>query len=415
MNQTALHLLDNVLPHAPVRQWVLTFPPPLRYLLAYDHELCSEVLAAFCKSIENHYRAVIATEHTLDPKQLHGGMVTSIQRAGSALQATLHFHTAAIDGVYLDVNESARPELFAAPTPSVGELNAVAWNTCLKVQKLLRRRGIDLTGDPDLDRLAIEHPLLARSLQASMQNVVAIGDDAGRSLLRARVVSDTEKEPALQAAHQTPGFGFNLHAGRRVAASDRKSLEKLLRYMLCPPVSAERISTTRDGRIAYRLKRRWSDGTETVFFSPMDFLSKLMALIPKPRVNLVRYHGCLAPRSKLRRRIVPRSSRDSNRSSRSHRQPHQLSLLEGGKNDPGSRRWVSQAELAWHVFGRDIERCEKCGSGRFEVLAVVTRYEAIGSVLSGLGLSAEGRVLDRARGPPGQLVLPGMEMPSAAA
>lgn len=41
MNETALFLMDHVLPNVPVRHWALTFPPPLRYLLAYDSELCS--------------------------------------------------------------------------------------------------------------------------------------------------------------------------------------------------------------------------------------------------------------------------------------------------------------------------------------------------------------------------------------
>jgi hypothetical protein len=36
MSDTAAHLLDHVLPEAPMRQWVLSVPPPLRYLLAWD-------------------------------------------------------------------------------------------------------------------------------------------------------------------------------------------------------------------------------------------------------------------------------------------------------------------------------------------------------------------------------------------
>jgi hypothetical protein len=32
MSQTAAHLVDHVIPHAPVRQWVLSLPIPLRLL-----------------------------------------------------------------------------------------------------------------------------------------------------------------------------------------------------------------------------------------------------------------------------------------------------------------------------------------------------------------------------------------------
>ena len=36
MADTAAHLVDRVIPHVPVRQWVLSLPYALRYRLAYD-------------------------------------------------------------------------------------------------------------------------------------------------------------------------------------------------------------------------------------------------------------------------------------------------------------------------------------------------------------------------------------------
>jgi hypothetical protein len=51
MSDTAAHLVDRVLPEAPVRQWVLSLPIPLRYRVAYDHELCSAVLAVFLRAV----------------------------------------------------------------------------------------------------------------------------------------------------------------------------------------------------------------------------------------------------------------------------------------------------------------------------------------------------------------------------
>ncbi|HIG44689.1 MAG TPA: hypothetical protein EYQ14_29750 [Gammaproteobacteria bacterium] len=42
-----------------------------------------------------------------------------------------------------------------------------------------------------------------------------------------------------------------------------------------------------------------------MLFSPLDFLSKLAALVPRPRHNLVRFHGIFAPNSKMRKLIVP--------------------------------------------------------------------------------------------------------------
>ena len=51
MADTAAHLVDRVLPEAPVRQWVLTLPYALRYGCAYDARLTSEVLRAFIRAL----------------------------------------------------------------------------------------------------------------------------------------------------------------------------------------------------------------------------------------------------------------------------------------------------------------------------------------------------------------------------
>ncbi len=413
MNQTAVHLVESVIPHVPVRQWVLTLPAPLRYLLAYDTELCSKTLALFVKRVMDHYRFVLAREHDIDIEHLQGGTVTSIQRAGSALQASLHFHSIALDGAYLVSDPDDRddphpnpPRFLAAPRVTPVEVQAVAWSTCQAVMDMLRKRGLDLTGagDDSLDRLAEEYPLLARCLSASQQGIVGVGDDAGRRLQRGGYAVEPGAANDSESSQQTPGYGFNLHAGTRVSAKDRRGLERLCRYVLSPPVSADRVTRLPDGRVAYRLKRRWSDGTSVVYFSALDFVSKLMALIPRPRVHLRRYHGCLAPRSKLRRQVVPKPPRSSPRSASSRlRDGAQLHLFDRGP----APRWIARADLLVHVFGEDASpRCHACGSGRLEVVSVVRRWDAICAVLDGFGLSLEGRVLTRNRGPPwGQLEL----------
>jgi hypothetical protein len=38
----------------------------------------------------------------------------------------------------------------------------------------------------------------------------------------------------------------------------------------------------------------WSDGTTAIDLSPLEFVEKLAAIVPPPRVNQVRYHGVLA-------------------------------------------------------------------------------------------------------------------------
>src|SRR5438034_9914822 len=51
MADTAAHLVDRVFPRVPVRQWVLSFPYDLRYRLAYDADLLTNVLGIVTKTI----------------------------------------------------------------------------------------------------------------------------------------------------------------------------------------------------------------------------------------------------------------------------------------------------------------------------------------------------------------------------
>jgi hypothetical protein len=56
MADTAAHLVDRVLPQVPVRQWVLSLPYTLRYHMAYDARLTSEILQIFVRRIFSSLR-----------------------------------------------------------------------------------------------------------------------------------------------------------------------------------------------------------------------------------------------------------------------------------------------------------------------------------------------------------------------
>src|SRR5437867_5438349 len=99
--------------------------------------------------------------------------------------------------------------------------------------------------------------------------------------------------------------GFNLHANVSIGARDRERLQRLLRYAARPALALERLSKLPDGRLVYRLKRPWSDGTTDLVFEPQDFIAKLAALVPAPRIHLTRFHGILAPAAKWRPLIIP--------------------------------------------------------------------------------------------------------------
>ena len=88
-----------------------------------------------------------------------------------------------------------------------------------------------------------------------------------------------------------------------VKAHERRKLERLCRYVSRPAVSEKRLSLTPKGNVRYQIKTPYQDGTTHVIFEPLDFIARLAALVPKPRVNLTRYHGRCgsSPASKTRR------------------------------------------------------------------------------------------------------------------
>jgi hypothetical protein len=90
-----------------------------------------------------------------------------------------------------------------------------------------------------------------------------------------------------------------------VPAHDRRRLERLCRYVARPPLALDRLEATSDGRLTYRLKTPWRDGTTHVVMERRELLERLAPLIPPPRAHQVRDHGVLAPCARGRDRIVP--------------------------------------------------------------------------------------------------------------
>jgi hypothetical protein len=99
MADTAAHLVDRVLPRVAVRQWVLTFPFALRYRLAYDSALTSDVLRIFVRAVFASMRRRARMRRPIATPRC--GAVTFVQRFGGALNLNVHFHTLVLDGVDL--------------------------------------------------------------------------------------------------------------------------------------------------------------------------------------------------------------------------------------------------------------------------------------------------------------------------
>jgi hypothetical protein len=181
--------------------------------------------------------------------------------------------------------------------------------------------------------------------------------------------------------------GFSVHAGVFVPARNRLRLERLLRYAARGPISNERLSLLPDGRIRYKLKRRWNNGTKAVIYEPMELMERLAALVPPPRFNIVRYY-VLAPASSLRRYIVPEDKSEiepAHPSCPAKAGTSTIDEAETGQKRSKKPRNYSWAQLLKRVFQLDVLCCPRCG-GRMRVLCAINSQPAIQKILACLGL-----------------------------
>jgi hypothetical protein len=175
------------------------------------------------------------------------------------------------------------------------------------------------------------------------------------------------------------GIRFSIHAGVSIGADDRKGLERLLRYAGRPPIAAERLEQLPDGRLSYRLKTPWKNGTTHVIFEPLEFVVRLAVLVPAPRMNLIRFHGLLGPAAKWRAAIIPRSpgyGQDADACECGE-------LPDKNKNRRRNYPW---AELMKRVYEFDVLKCPDC-NGRLKILAAIHPPNNARKILECMGLA----------------------------
>jgi hypothetical protein len=387
MAQTAAHLVEQVIPWVPTRQWVVSVPVPLRYWMAASQELTATVHTIIRTTIGQYYvNQAIQRGHTR--ATVHPGSVTFLQRFGSALNVNLHCHCVFIEGVYLDRTAvGLKPRFLAGEPPSNTDVAAVVQKISRRVIRKLRRLGYLETGMEapvvtGYDPLRDTAPELARTMAASVQQRIAFGDRAGQPVRRIGAGFGAEGEaPRLTGPHCASVHGFSLHAHTAIPAHRRDQLEQLIRYTARGAVSLERLQEDANGDLVYTFTHPWSDGTMGIRLSPLELLEKLAALVPLPHVHLVRYGGCLAPHSHLRGAILPTLRQQG---------------LDEPEACPASPRW-NWARLLQRVFALDMTRCPLCHQGTLRIIAVITQGEVIRKILRHLKLAADPPPLAPAR------------------
>ena len=126
----------------------------------------------------------------------------------------------------------------------------------------------------------------------------------------------------------------------------------------CRVVPAFDVTKHAVGRLSasgLQLKSAWRDGTTHIKMSPLEFMQRLAALVPRPRLHLIRFHGVLAPNARLRAAIVPGAAEKPSEHAEEH--AHASARMN----------W---ARLLKPVFGIDLEHCPQCG-GDLKIIAAI--------------------------------------------
>ncbi len=135
------------------------------------------------------------------------------------------------------------------------------------------------------------------------------------------------------------------------------------------PLAERRLSLANNGNVIIALKTPYDDGTTHVVLSPMEFMGRLAALVP--RVNLTRFHGVFSPNSKLREYVVPQKP------------------VEEQDNPITKTYSMTWALRLKRVFAIEVEKCEKCG-GPVRIIASIEDPDVIQKILKHPGLDQPG-------------------------
>ena len=310
----------------------------------------------------------------------------------------VHFHMLFLDGIYIDPRHGVNPHFRWAKAPTRDELTKLTHTIAHRVGRYLEREGL-LERDTGTCYLTPEAIIASDEdpsnhlLGSSITYRIAVGPQLGRPVFTLQTLPDCQSDNPFSSS-VGEAAGFSLHAGVATKANERTKLERLCRYITRPAVSTKRLSITRNGKVRYELKTPWCNGTTHVIFEPLDFIARLVSLVPKPRVNLTRFHGVFAPNSNYRALITP--------ARRGKHKKHRTA--DAANQTPTEKRAsITWAKRLKRVFKIDIETCDKCG-GDVRIIASIEDPALIKTILAFLDkkeVNAADSLLPDCRASPG--------------
>jgi Putative transposase len=117
--------------------------------------------------------------------------------------------------------------------------------------------------------------------------------------------------------------------------------------------------------------------------SPSEYMQRLAAVVPRPRLHLIRFHGVLAPNAKWRSKVVPQAQENAKALSATATATDYQEPPEHGR--PMRLDW---AKLLQRVFELDLTQCPHCG-GDLKIVAAILQRQAIEKILNHLGLDLQ--------------------------
>jgi hypothetical protein len=364
----------------PYRQWVITFPRQIRFLLARDKKLIGQVLALFMRTLFAWQRRAARKDGYA---RVLPGAVSFLQHFGSALNCNVHVHSLLMDGVFVDEGPERELVFLEQLAPSQEEVEAICRTVARRVSAHIEGKGQEEAAPEGSLDLA-----LGQALEAPLPRQTALG-------------GETDEPPPHRCAQMD---GYSLHANVAIAADDREALLRVVRYGARQSFSQEHLSLLEDGRIRYELKRPFGPGgARAIVLDQAELLHRLAALVPRPYLHLTRFHGLFAPNAARRREVTPSSSPRHPRNRHpigdsSIAEAHEPPVVESGPA-PYPRR-IPWADLLKRTFGVDVTRCPKCLSGTLAVVAYITDEKVVQKILTHLKLPSELPTPAPARRPP---------------
>lgn len=362
--EAAAHLLENVLPLVPYRQFVVTFPIPLRYWLRSNRRLYARVHKLMIREIHRYYIDKAKALGIKDPK---AGSVSFSQRFGSALNLNLHAHVLCLDGVYTQVCDEVKFKSLSAISDTevahlIGRI-AKAVLRYLKKNEYLDQDG-EIVQNQEADPLFEDQSSLALATQNSILGRIAFGPNAGNRVTKiGSGFGYMDEIPLAKGKRCYSVNGFSLHANTSTNTLQRKKLGGLIEYMARGPLASDRLEIVGDKKVKLRLKTPYTDGTTHILLSFSEFIEKLVALIPPPKAHLVRWSGVLAPNSPLRKQITRRPALKKG-----------FQFQESKDSEVNKKRVYknhSWSKMLARVFKIDVTICGHCGGKMQKVCAVI--------------------------------------------